>query len=97
MATAATLRLSSRASTRAGYLNGSFQASSEKPFQTKLNFPTGALNEKATITATGQEQVEEDERGVGVQEEAAEAPEQRRGGEALPDGVLVLGGAGSPR
>ena len=50
---AATRRLTSSASTRAGYLNGSCQASSEKPFHTKLNFPIGLLNEKATMTATG--------------------------------------------
>ena len=39
----ATLRLSFMASTSAGYLNGLDQASMEKLFQTKLNFPSGLL------------------------------------------------------
>src|SRR5262245_16900794 len=51
--TSATLIDSSMASTSAGYLNGSRHAPSENPFQTKLNFPTGSLNEKRTITKIG--------------------------------------------
>ena len=36
-----------------GYLNGSAQLSSVKPFHVRLNFPSGLLNENATITAIG--------------------------------------------
>src|SRR5262245_1910400 len=40
---AATRRLRRIASTSAGYRNGSSQAATENPFQTKLNLPAGLL------------------------------------------------------
>src|SRR5437899_3212900 len=40
---AATTMLSRIASTSAGYRNGSSQAATENPFQTKLNLPAGLL------------------------------------------------------
>ena len=49
----ATSRLTFNASASAGYLKGCFQASSEKPFQVRLNLPTGALKLKMTMTASG--------------------------------------------
>ena len=49
----ATLRLSFIASTSAGYLNGSLQASNEKLFQTKLNLPSGLLKLYSMMTKIG--------------------------------------------
>jgi hypothetical protein len=50
---AATLRLSFKASKSGWYLNGSRQASREKAFQTKLNFPSGRLKLYRMITKIG--------------------------------------------
>ena len=61
-----------------GTSNGSAQASREKPFQTKLNLPDRLVEREGDDHHDRQEQVEEDEAGVGVQEPAADAPQQRR-------------------
>ena len=93
--TAATFRLVSRASVSCGYLNGSAQLSSVKPFHVEVELAERLVEREGDDHRDRDEQVDEHEPGHQAQADVAPAPPGAAGGRrrGAGAGAGVSGGA----